>query len=51
MAHARVVGRRLEADDAWVAATASLLNLPLLTHDKDFRDLGYPGLTVICHAP
>lgn len=49
--HAARRGRRLEAGDAWIAATAVRLQRPLLTHDADFRDLDYPGLTVICRAP
>ena len=49
--HAERRGRRLETGDAWIAATAIRLQLPLLTHDADFRDLQYPGLTVICRAP
>ena len=38
-------GRQLDAADAWVAATAVLLNCPLLSHDRDFG--GHPGLEVI----
>ena len=51
MAKARSVGRRLEAGDAWIAATAVLYGLPLITHDADFRDLPVRDLNVICHAP
>ncbi len=40
------VGLRLEAGDAWIAATARLLNAPLLTHDKDFSPAACPSLTV-----
>lgn len=36
MKEARQTGKRLEAADAWIAATALLLKTPLLTHDKDF---------------
>ncbi|MCL1587263.1 MAG: PIN domain-containing protein [Actinomycetia bacterium] len=36
------------AADLWVAATATLLSLPLVTHDAGFR--GVPGLDVICHV-
>jgi predicted nucleic acid-binding protein len=50
-AFARRMGRRLEAGDAWVAATAVYLGLPLLAHDLDFVDLAYPGLDVVCYAP
>jgi predicted nucleic acid-binding protein len=51
MASARSTGRRLESGDAWIAATAIRLGLPLITHDADFRGLRFPGLKVICHAP
>ena len=40
------VGLRLEAGDAWIAATARLLNAPLLTPDKDFSPAACPSLTV-----
>ena len=38
-------GRRLETADAWIAATAVMLNCPLASHDRDFS--GIPGLEVI----
>jgi tRNA(fMet)-specific endonuclease VapC len=47
---ARQVGRRLEAGDAWIAATAKMLNAPLLTHDKDFSAEACPAITIHCHA-
>lgn len=50
MLHAQGIGRRLEAGDAWIAATALHLGRPLLTHDTDFTRLAYPGLTVVCFA-
>lgn len=34
--------------DLWVAATARVFNLPLITHDSGFR--GVPGLDVICYV-
>lgn len=43
MAAARKNGRRIEAADAWVAATALLYDAPLLTHNKSDY-LGVPGL-------
>jgi tRNA(fMet)-specific endonuclease VapC len=43
MASARKSGRRIEAADAWVAATALLYEAPLLTHNKSDY-LGVPGL-------
>ena len=43
-------GRSIEAGDAWIASTALLYNIPLVTHNrKHFIDI--PGLTVISEAP
>lgn len=39
------VGRALATADAWIAATAVLLECPLVSHDRDFS--GIPGLTLI----
>ena len=50
MNHSHLEGRRLEAGDCWIAATAVLYDIPLLTHDKDFNDHDIPGLKVICYA-
>jgi tRNA(fMet)-specific endonuclease VapC len=50
MYEARQAGRRLEAGDAWIAATARYLNAPLLAHDKDFSPAACPSIVVICHA-
>ncbi len=38
-------GRRLEVADAWIAATALMLQCPLASHDRDFSDI--PGLQFI----
>lgn len=38
-------GRRLGTADAWIAATAILLDCPLLSHDRDFGDP--PNLQVV----
>ena len=38
-------GRRLETADAWIAATAVMLNCPLASHDRDFS--GIPRLEII----
>jgi len=47
---AKDCGRRIECADAWIAATAHLYALPLITHNRaDY--LGVPGLTIISHAP
>jgi len=50
MLDARLAGRRLEAGDAWVAATARLLDAPLVTHDLDFSSQSCPSIVVISHA-
>ena len=47
--HARRAGRKIETADAWVAATALLYGLELVTHNaSDFHYL--PGLQVITEA-
>jgi predicted nucleic acid-binding protein len=51
MYESKRAGRRLEAGDGWIAATALLLNVPLLTHDRDFANLSVPSVAVVCHAP
>jgi predicted nucleic acid-binding protein len=41
-------GRRVNANDMWIAATAAAHEIPLLTQDADFDALsGVAGLTVI----
>lgn len=41
-------GRKVNVNDAWIAATAAALELPLITQDADFDALnGVAGLTVI----
>ena len=47
MHSSRKEGRRLGTGDCWIAATAIHLQIPLLTHDRDFLDLSIPGLRVI----
>ena len=50
MVAAQAAGRRIETADAWIAATALLQGVPLVTHNRtDY--LGVPGLTIISHAP
>ena len=39
---------RRHAADLWIAATARLAGVPIVTHDRGFR--GLPGLEVICRA-
>ena len=41
-------GRRLHTADAWIAATAIMLNCPLASHDRDFGKI--PNLQFI-HYP
>jgi tRNA(fMet)-specific endonuclease VapC len=50
MTHARAIGRRLDAADAWIAATALRHSLPLVTDDADLASLKVQGLTIIHHA-
>ena len=46
---AQGAGRRIECADAWIAATAVLYGVPLVTHNRNDY-LGVPGLTLISHA-
>jgi tRNA(fMet)-specific endonuclease VapC len=48
--HCKRAGRRLEAGDTWIAATAVRYQIPLLTHDRDLVGLNYPGLHVISYV-
>jgi predicted nucleic acid-binding protein len=41
----RTIGKPIEWADAWVAACALWLDVPLVTHDKDLE--GIPGLRVL----
>jgi len=41
----RDLGRRMPVNDAWIAATAMALDVPLVTQDDDHGDV--PGLRVI----
>ena len=50
MQDAQRAGKRLEAADCWIAATAAFLDAPLLTHDKDFSPLACPSITVVNYA-
>ena len=46
---ARAAGHRIECADAWIAATALVYDVPLVTHNiADY--LGVPGLKTISHA-
>ncbi len=38
-------GRRMTVNDAWIAATALALDVPVVSQDDDYADV--PGLSVI----
>jgi len=40
--------QKVHVADLWIAATARLIDAPLVAHDKAFR--GLPGLDVICRV-
>jgi predicted nucleic acid-binding protein len=44
-AEARLLGRRPQVQDTWIAATALAYGLPLYTQDADF--LGFPGIQIV----
>ena len=44
---AEAAGRRMTCADAWVAASATYLGVPLVTHNGPHFE-GVPGLTVLC---
>jgi predicted nucleic acid-binding protein len=47
-AYLEASGRRINANDVWIAATAAAYEIPVLTQDHDFYALsGVNGLTVI----
>jgi tRNA(fMet)-specific endonuclease VapC len=45
--HCKRKGRRLEAGDAWIVATAVHRRLPLITHDRDQLGLTVPKRKVV----
>ncbi len=49
MVAAQAAGRRIETADAWIAATALLYDVPLVTHNGS-HFLGVPGLKLIFHG-
>jgi predicted nucleic acid-binding protein len=49
MVAAQAAGRRIECADAWIAATALLYDVALVTHNRNDY-LGVPGLRLICHS-
>jgi tRNA(fMet)-specific endonuclease VapC len=49
MSAARAAGRRLEAGDCWILATAVHRGIPLLAHDRDMVGLVIQGLTVVSY--
>ena len=50
MEQSKKEGRRFEAGDCWIAATAVHRNIPLLAHDKDFVGRSISGLNVITYV-
>jgi tRNA(fMet)-specific endonuclease VapC len=48
--HCKRIGRRLEAGDAWIAASAVHYKLILLTHDHDHVGLNFPDLNTIYYS-
>ena len=50
MAASRQEGRRFEAGDCWIAATAVHRGFTLLAHDTHFKGRSIEGLEVICHV-
>jgi tRNA(fMet)-specific endonuclease VapC len=50
MFHSKLEGRRFEAGDCWIAATAVHRNPQLLTHDRDFSNRKIPGLEVVSYV-
>lgn len=45
-------GRECKAGDAWIAATALLYQIPLVSHNRaDFEWMQSLGLVLICEAP
>ena len=49
-AQAKRQGKRLEAGDAWIVATAVHRGIPLLTHDRDQAQVVIPDLEVISYV-
>lgn len=50
MEESKKEGRRFEAGDCWIAATAVHRNIPLLSHDKDFAGRSIGGLSVVTYV-
>ncbi len=48
--HCKRIGRRLEAGDAWIAASAAHYKLTLLTRDFDHVGLNFPELNVVYYS-
>ena len=49
MSAARADGRRLEAGDCWIIATAVYRAIPLLVHDRDMVGRSIKGLDVVSY--
>ena len=48
--HCKRIGRRLEAGDAWIAASAVHYKLILLTHDQDQVGLNFRDLNTVYYS-
>jgi tRNA(fMet)-specific endonuclease VapC len=47
----RLVGRKIRTGDSWIAATAMLYDLPLVTHNHKHFKVLEPDLSVISESP
>ena len=47
---AQARGYRIDCADAWIAASALLYDIPLVTHNRSDY-MGVPGLVLISHTP
>jgi len=45
------IGRRIKVGDSWIAATAMLYGLPLVTHNRKHFEVLEPALEVISESP
>ncbi len=48
MAQAEKAGKHMDSKDAWIAATALILNIPLVTHNRKHCE-GIADLQIISH--
>jgi tRNA(fMet)-specific endonuclease VapC len=48
--HTRRIGRQVSVPDSWIAATALLYDVPLVTHNRKHFEVLEPELTVISES-